>query len=196
MDYKIRIYKIEKEDSNLRGFVTVSFEDSFCVKQIALKESRAGNLYLESPKYQEYESKEYLDYFSFHDREFLKNVLEEIRDAYQETDEKMIDLESEWGDDEMEYALNVVPLQGRRDFKAEVDLKVHDVLVVHKLHVIKPWTGKLFVGMPQKLNTRTGKRDNIANPINAEFRKELETAVLDLYQKQIDRAKVQKEKQK
>ena len=39
MDYNIRVYKIEKEDSNLRGFVTITFENSFCAKNIALKES-------------------------------------------------------------------------------------------------------------------------------------------------------------
>ena len=56
MDYNIRVYKIEKEDSNLRGFVTITFENSFCAKNIALKESTKGNLYLEMPKYRDFET--------------------------------------------------------------------------------------------------------------------------------------------
>lgn len=49
MDYSIRVYRINKENSNLRGFVSITFENSFCAKNIALKESAKGNLYLEMP---------------------------------------------------------------------------------------------------------------------------------------------------
>lgn len=40
MEYSIRIYKVEKEDSNLRGFVSITFDHVFCAKSIALKESQ------------------------------------------------------------------------------------------------------------------------------------------------------------
>ena len=56
MDYSIRVYKVDKEDSRLRGFVSITFDGAFCAKSIALKQSANGSLYLEMPKYLDYES--------------------------------------------------------------------------------------------------------------------------------------------
>lgn len=39
MDYNIRVYKVDKENSNLKGFVSITFESVFCAKSIALKQS-------------------------------------------------------------------------------------------------------------------------------------------------------------
>lgn len=99
MDYNIRVYKIEKEDSNLRGFVTITFENSFCAKNIALKESTKGNLYLEMPKYRDFETEDYVPYFSFKDGEFRKAVTELAAEAYRQMtgEEKMMDVEQSWG---------------------------------------------------------------------------------------------------
>ena len=70
MDFNIRVYKVDKEDSNLKGFVSITFDGQFCAKSIALKQSAQGNMYLEMPKYQDYESKEYLPFFSIKNAEF------------------------------------------------------------------------------------------------------------------------------
>ncbi len=32
MDYSIRVYKVDKEDSRLRGFVSITFDGAFCAK--------------------------------------------------------------------------------------------------------------------------------------------------------------------
>ena len=49
MEYNIRVYKPELKQeegkiNNLKGFATITFDDAFCVKSIAIKESSKGNL--------------------------------------------------------------------------------------------------------------------------------------------------------
>lgn len=143
MDYNIRVYKIEKEDSNLRGFVTITFENSFCAKNIALKESTKGNLYLEMPKYRDFETEDYVPYFSFKDGEFRKAVTELAAEAYRQMtgEEKMMDVEQSWGDEEMYYDLSVSPIRGNDTFKAEAAIKIQDAFAVQQIHVIQGWNG-------------------------------------------------------
>lgn len=191
MDYNIRVYKVEKEDSNLRGFVTITFEGQFCVKGIAIKESKAGNLYLESPRYQDYKTKEYEDYFSIRDSNFRKELLEHVKEVYEDIkqDEKMADLECVWGDEELYYDLNVSPLTRNGDFKAEVNMMIQDVFVVQQMHIIKAWTGKTFVGMPQRENRAKGEKEDIAHPVEATFKKNLDASIMDIYNKRAELAK-------
>ncbi|MFV0527608.1 MAG: septation protein SpoVG family protein [Lachnospiraceae bacterium] len=188
MNYNMRVYKIEKEDSNLRGFVSITFEDSFCVKNIALKESSKGNLYLEMPKYRDFETEDYVPYFSFKDGEFRKAVTELAADAYHQMtgEEKMIDVEQSWGDEEMYYDLSVSPIRGNDTFKAEAAIKIQDAFAVQQIHVIQGWNGKTFVGMPQRENRQKQEKEDIAHPVSGDFKRELETAVMDEYHKKLE----------
>lgn len=188
MDYNIRVYKIEKEDSNLRGFVTITFENSFCAKNIALKESTKGNLYLEMPKYRDFETEDYVPYFSFKDGEFRKAVTELAAEAYRQMtgEEKMMDVEQSWGDEEMYYDLSVSPIRGNDTFKAEAAIKIQDAFAVQQIHVIQGWNGKTFVGMPQRENRQKQEKEDIAHPVSGEFKRELETAVMDEYHKKLE----------
>ena len=188
MDYNIRVYKIEKEDSNLRGFVTITFENSFCAKNIALKESTKGNLYLEMPKYRDFETEDYVPYFSFKDGEFRKAVTELAAEAYRQMtgEEKMMDVEQSWGDEEMYYDLSVSPIRGNDTFKAEAAIKIQDAFAVQQIHVIQGWNGKTFVGMTQRENRQKQEKEDLAHPVSGEFKRELETAVMDEYHKKLE----------
>lgn len=191
MDYNIRVYKVEKENSNLRGFVSITFDGSFCAKNIALKESTKGNLYLEMPKFKDYETEEYVSFYSFKDGDFRKAVTEQVVDAYQSiaADEKVMDVEGTWDEEELYYALNVTPIHGNDTFKAEAAIKIQDVFAIQQLHIIQGWNGKTFVGMPQRENRQKQEKEDIAHPVSAEFKKELEEAVMDEYHNKIERQK-------
>lgn len=186
MDYSIRVFKVDKEDSSLRGFVSLTFEGEYCVKSIALKQSGKGNFYLEMPKYQDYETKEYLPYFDFKDSEFRKRVTEQAVEAYANIEDRYIDQAGKWGDEELYYDLGVTLEKGNRTFKAEAVMKIQDVFVVWKMHIIQGWKGKTFVGMPQRMNTNSGEKEDIAHPVTGDFKKELEGAVMDLYHKKVE----------
>ena len=88
MEYNIRVYKPELKQeegkiNNLKGFATITFDEAFCVKSLAIKESSKGNLYLDMPRYRDYETGEYVPFFRFTDKEFQKEVLDTVREAYE-----------------------------------------------------------------------------------------------------------------
>lgn len=183
MNYNLRVYKVDKENSNLRGFVSITFNGDFCAKSIALKESTKGSLYLEMPKCKDFETGDYIPYYFFKDVEFRKSVTEEVLDAYHQIagDEKMIDVENNWGEEELYYDLSVTPIRGNDTFKAEAAMKIQDVFAIQRMHIIQGWNGKTFVGMPQKENAQRGEKEDIAHPVNADFKRELESAILEQY---------------
>lgn len=167
MEYNIRVYKPELKQeegkiNNLKGFATITFDEAFCVKSLAIKESSKGNLYLDMPRYRDYETGEYVPFFRFTDKEFQKEVLDTVREAYENMTETKTDCKGSWGEEELYYNLSVNPVQGSDTFKADVAIRLQDVLAIQQLHVIQAWNGKTFVGMPQKNSasiTQTAKND-------------------------------------
>lgn len=117
MEYNIRVYKPELKQeegkiNNLKGFATITFDEAFCVKSLAIKESSKGNLYLDMPRYRDYETGEYVPFFRFTDKEFQKEVLDTVREAYENMTETKTDCKGSWGEEELYYNLSVNPVQG------------------------------------------------------------------------------------
>ena len=129
-----------------------------------------------------------MPYFSFKDWEFRKAVTELAAEAYLQMtgEEKMMDVEQSWGDEEMYYDLSVSPIRGNDTFKAEAAIKIQDAFAVQQIHVIQGWNGKTFVGMPQRENRQKQEKEDIAHPVSGEFKRELETAVMDEYHKKLE----------
>lgn len=65
--------------------------------------------------------------------------------------------------------------------KAVVSVTIDDAFVVHDIKVIEG-TEKLFIAMPSR-KTPDGEFKDIAHPINASTREELETKILAEYEK-------------
>lgn len=183
MEYNIRVYKVDKKDSNLKGFVSITFDGQFCAKSIALKLSSKGKFFLEPPKYQDYETKEYLPFFSFKNSEFRQLVTDVAEDTYNQIEDKYKDSTQMWDEEEMFYNLSLTPIQGSESYKAEASMKIQDVFIVHQMHVIQGWKGNTFVGMPQRLNTKKGEKEDIAHAVTADFKKELDEAVMGEYRR-------------
>ena len=129
MEYNIRVYKPELKQeegkiNNLKGFATITFDEAFCVKSLAIKESSKGNLYLDMPRYRDYETGEYVPFFRFTDKEFQKEVLDTVREAYENMTETKTDCKGSWGEEELYYNLSVNPVQGSDTFKADVAIRL------------------------------------------------------------------------
>ena len=125
MEYNIRVYKPELKQeegkiNNLKGFATITFDEAFCVKSLAIKESSKGNLYLDMPRYRDYETGEYVPFFRFTDKEFQKEVLDE------NMTEIKTDCKGSWGEEELYYNLSVNPVQGSDTFKADLESAIMD----------------------------------------------------------------------
>ncbi|UXR69765.1 MULTISPECIES: septation regulator SpoVG [unclassified Staphylococcus] len=73
--------------------------------------------------------------------------------------------------------LRKIQTEGR--MKALVSITLEDAFVIHDLRVIEGNSG-LFVAMPSK-RTADGEFRDIAHPINSEMRKEIQDAVMKVY---------------
>lgn len=91
---------------------------------------------MEMPKYKEYGTGEYVPFFAFKDEEFRKVVTEQVKNAYPNMEDKIVDLKENWRDEEVYYDLSVMPTKGNETFKGEVSMKLQDVFVVHQMHII------------------------------------------------------------
>lgn len=77
--------------------------------------------------------------------------------------------------------IHVRKLCNHEKMKAIVSVTFDDMLVIHDIKVIEG-AEKTFIAMPSKKNA-DGHFSDIAHPINAEMRKEIEEQVLSAYSK-------------
>ena len=73
-------------------------------------------------------------------------------------------------------------VDGHNRLKAIASVTIDDCFVIHELRIIEGENG-LFIAMPSR-KLPEGEFKDIAHPINAETREQLEKAVLDEYNKQ------------
>ncbi|MGE3681727.1 MAG: septation regulator SpoVG [Bdellovibrionales bacterium] len=78
--------------------------------------------------------------------------------------------------------VKVFPVNEER-LKAYVTITIDDVFVVRDLKIIKGNEG-LFVAMPSK-KRKDGQFKDVAHPLNQETRDEIEQAIFDAYEKEI-----------
>ncbi len=71
-------------------------------------------------------------------------------------------------------------LKGTASVVFDECFKVRDIIILPKNE-----TGELYIGMPSK-KLKNDNRISLAYPINADFRKVIETAVLDEYKRLIE----------
>lgn len=67
--------------------------------------------------------------------------------------------------------------------KAVASINLNGMFVVHNIRVIEGKSG-LFIAFPASKGN-DGKFRDIAHPINSDFRKQIETAVLDKYNEEV-----------
>ena len=71
-----------------------------------------------------------------------------------------------------------------RPLKAVVSVTIDDELVLHDMKIIEEY-GKRFLSMPRKTDP-LGKYRNLYHPITREGRRQLEQAVFEAYEKQLN----------
>lgn len=75
--------------------------------------------------------------------------------------------------------IRVRKLNSEGKMKAVISVTFDDAIVIHDIKVIEG-NEKLFVAMPSR-KTPEGEFKDIAHPINAQMRRELEEAILEKY---------------
>jgi stage V sporulation protein G len=80
--------------------------------------------------------------------------------------------------------VRIKKVDGGGKLKAYVTVTFDDCFVVHNLKIISGKAGT-FIAMPSR-RTKTGEYKDIAHPINSSFRQEIQTRIIDEYDKARD----------
>ena len=193
MNYRINVFEVNNEESNVKAYANVAFGESFVVRNIAIVERKDGQgMFVDMPSYRSNEVDEqgnpvYKSIANPITKKFNQELNENILKAYEQRSELGKD-GLKVGDDSTEPAFNVSVNVFDREgshTKGLARMYIEDSFVVQNISIVEGKNG-LFVSMPAYKNGR-GDYQDIAFPISKEFREKFFSAILDTY-------KVEKEK--
>lgn len=186
MKYSIKINEVKSEDSQVKGFATVTFGDELVVRNIAIVEKKdTGELFVSMPSHRTNDVTEkgepiYRDICNPITKEFYEELTKNILTAFDQRKE-LSGRDISFGEDPeglgVPFAVKVTPI-GREDssLKAVGRIYVNDVFVISNVRLIEGKNG-MFVSMP---DYRTEKYKDgkpiyreIVFPITKEFREKL-----------------------
>lgn len=199
MKYSVKVNEVkpkEGKESNIRGFATVVFGDSFKITNIAILENKdKEQLFVSMPRYRSSERDEnggtiYKDVCNPITAEFREELYGNILEAYQQE----ISQGAEKGtpaktEQEMpEFSVTVTPYE--RDgssIRGLARIYFDDSFIVNNVSILQG-KDKLFVAMPAyktKQVDEQGKAiyQDVAYPVTKEFREKLYGQIISEYEK-------------
>ena len=191
MRYEIKINEVRNPESKIKAYAAVTFEDSFKVTDVALVENREGRLFVSMPSYKSNERTEqnepvYKDYCNPITKDFYEELTEAIIDAYEnfvDTGERSYLIGEEVG--ELPFTVSVSPCRtDRGNTKGYGRVYLDDCFVIQNVSILDGKNG-IFATMPSAkkgtLANGKGKYKDVCYPVTAEFKKELNEALVGAY---------------
>lgn len=190
MNYRINVFDVKSEDSNVKAYANVAFGESFVVRNIAIVERKDGEgLFVDMPSYRSNEvdidgKPVYKDIANPVTKEFYQEFTENILKAYEQRAELGRDgLKVGSDSSEPKFNVSVTPFDREGSHtKSLARMYIEDSFVVQNISVVEGKNG-LFVSMPA-YKTSSGDYQDIAFPITKEFREKLFGSVLDTYKQE------------
>lgn len=209
MKYSIKVNSINsKEGSNIKGFATVVFSDSFKITNIAILENKDKyQLFVSMPRYKSTERDEngatiYKDVCNPITAEFREELYTDILEAY----ERAIAPEQESvqnsgkgtkGAEEMlEFSVTVSPYErDGSNIKGLARIYIEESFIINNVNILQ---GKenIFVSMPAyktKQNDEQGKPiyQDVCYPVTKEFREKLYAEIVKEYEQAKEKSQEQ-----
>lgn len=213
MKYSIKVNEVKgKDGSNIKGFATVVFGDSFKITNIAILENKEkGGLFVSMPRYRSNERDEnngavYKDVCNPITAEFREELYGNILGAYEQVIAKTAEQtrEQESMKEMPEFSVTVTPFEREgSNIKGLARIYFDDSFIVNNVNILQG-KEKVFVAMPSyktKQKDENGKDiyQDICYPVTKEFREklysEIERAYAEAKEKQQEQAKEQSQKQ-
>ena len=208
MKYSIKVNEVRaKEGSNIKGFATVVFGDSFKITNIAILENREkGQLFISMPRYRSNERDEnngvvYKDVCNPITSEFREELYNNILEMYEQVVTKTLDQTKmqEGEREEPAFSVTVTPFEKEgSNIKGLARIYFDDCFIVNNVNILQ---GKenLFVAMPSyktKQVDEQGKAiyQDVCYPVTKEFREKLYEEVLAEYERAKEKKQEQSEK--
>ena len=190
MNYRINVFEVKNDESNVNAYANVAFGESFVVRNIAVVERKDGEgLFVDMPSYRSNEvdidgNPVYKDIANPVTKEFYQELTENILKAYEQRAELGKDGLKVGADSaEPKFNVSVTPIDKENSHtKGLARMYIEDSFVVQNISVVEGKNG-LFVSMPAYKNSR-GDYQDIAFPITKDFREKLFNSVLDTYKQE------------
>ncbi|MCQ4754679.1 MAG: SpoVG family protein [Anaerostipes sp.] len=199
MKYSVKVNEVkpkEGKESNIRGFATVVFGDSFKITNIAILENKdKEQLFVSMPRYRSNERDEnggtiYKDVCNPITAEFREELYGNILEAYQQE----ISKDAEKGtpaksEQEMpEFSVTVTPYEREgSSIRGLARVYFDDSFIVNNVSVLQG-KDKLFVAMPAYKTKQVDEQgkpiyQDVAYPVTKEFREKLYGQIINEYEK-------------
>ena len=208
MKYSIKVNEVRgKEGSNIKGFATVVFGDSFKITNIAILENREkGQLFISMPRYRSNEKDEnngvvYKDVCNPITSEFREELYNNILEMYEQVVAKTLDQTKmqEGEREEPVFSVTVTPFEKEgSNIKGLARIYFDDCFIVNNVNILQ---GKenLFVAMPSyktKQVDEQGKAiyQDVCYPVTKDFREKLYEEILAEYERAKEKKQEQAEK--
>jgi DNA-binding cell septation regulator SpoVG len=196
MKYSINVNEVRsKEGSNIKGFATVVFGDSFKITNIAILENKEkGQLFVSMPRYRSNERDEnngvvYKDVCNPITAEFREELYGNILEAY----EKVIAHEQEEtrkqeGTEMPDFSVTVTPYEREgSNIKGLARIYFENSFIVNNVNILQ---GKenIFVSMPSYKTKQVDEKgkavyQDVCYPVTKEFREKLYDEIIREYEK-------------
>lgn len=193
MKYEITVGEVKTQNSNVRGYASVVFGDSFKVSNITILAGRDNRLYISMPHYksknQDGERKDicYPTTKEFRG-ELEANVILALENL-QETGQKKY-LVGEEQDRELPFTVAVTPFEKENSsIKGVARIYLNDCFAISNISLINGKNG-MFVSMPSYKTNRIDENNrsvyrDICYPVTGEFREKLNNLLTDAYSKAV-----------
>ena len=199
MKYAIRVNEVKKEESNVKGFATVVFGDSFKITNIAIVERKeTGQLFVSMPRYKSSERNEdgtnvYKDVCNPITAEFREELYESILTEYELVRTQGQPEKEKNGEvSPPEFSVTVTPYEREgSNIKGLARIYFEDSFIVNNVNILQG-KEKVFVAMPSyktKQKDENGKDiyQDICYPVTRDFREKLYGEIERAYQEAKDK---------
>lgn len=199
MKYAIRVNEVKKEESNVKGFATVVFGDSFKITNIAIVERKeTGQLFVSMPRYKSSERNEdgtnvYKDVCNPITAEFREELYESILTEYELVRTQGQPEKEKNGEvSPPEFSVTVTPYEREgSNIRGLARIYFEDSFIVNNVNILQG-KEKVFVAMPSyktKQKDENGKEiyQDICYPVTRDFREKLYGEIERAYQEAKDK---------
>ena len=199
MKYAIRVNEVKKEESNVKGFATVVFGDSFKITNIAIVERKeTGQLFVSMPRYKSSERNEdgtnvYKDVCNPITAEFREELYESILTEYELVRTQGQPEKEKNGDvSPPEFSVPATPYEREgSNIRGLARIYFEDSFIVNNVNILQG-KEKVFVAMPSyktKQKDENGKDiyQDICYPVTRDFREKLYGEIERAYQEAKDK---------
>ena len=190
-----------KEGSNIKGFATVVFGDSFKITNIAILENKdKGELFVSMPRYRSNERDEsngviYKDVCNPITAEFREELYTNILDAYARIKEpEKEETQKQDRTQEMpEFSVTVTPYEREgSNIKGLARIYFENSFIVNNINIVQG-KEKIFVSMPSYKTKQVDEHgkpiyQDVCYPVTKDFREKLYNEIISEYEKAKDKS--------